>query len=274
MKNFTVAFIGSGNIAGSMIGGLIANGMDAQQLIAADPDRAQQQLIAEKHGIRVVDINCEAAKKTDVIIFAVKPQLMQKVVKEISEKINVENRLILSVAAGIKLQSIENWLGQPSSVVRVMPNMPALIQAGASALYANTQVQEKQKNIAETIMRSVGAAIWLSSEEQLDTVTALSGSGPAYFFYFMELIENRAIEMGLNKEDARLLTVETALGAAKMALLSSFNLRTLREQVTSPGGTTEEALNIFIKGKLDELVNNAMNAAKERSIELSESFKD
>ena len=123
-------------------------------------------------------------------------------------------------------------------------------------------------------MRSVGTAIWLSSEEQLDTVTALSGSGPAYFFYFMELIENRAIEMGLNKEDARLLTVETALGAAKMALLSSFNLRTLREQVTSPGGTTEQALNIFLKGKLDELVNNAMDAAKERSIELSESFKD
>ena len=274
MKNFTVAFIGSGNIASSMIGGLIANGMDAQQLIAADPDKTQQKLIAEKYGIRVLDVNCEAAKKTDVIIFAVKPQLMQKVVKEISEKINVENRLILSVAAGVKLKSIENWLGQSSSVVRVMPNMPALIQAGASALYANTQVQEKQKNIAETIMRSVGTAVWLSSEEQLDTVTALSGSGPAYFFYFMELIENRAIEMGLNKEDARLLTIETALGAAKMALLSSFNLRTLREQVTSPGGTTEQALNIFLKGKLDELVNNAMDAAKERSIELSESFKD
>ena len=274
MKNFTVAFIGSGNIASSMIGGLIANGMDTQQLIAADPDKAQQQLIAEKYGIRVLDVNCEAAKKTDVIIFAVKPQLMQKVVKEISEKINVENRLILSVAAGVKLESIENWLGQSSSVVRVMPNMPALIQAGASALYANTQVQEKQKNIAETIMRSVGTAIWLSSEEQLDTVTALSGSGPAYFFYFMELIENRGIEMGLNKEDARLLTVETALGAAKMALLSSFNLRTLREQVTSPGGTTEQALNIFVKGKLDELVNNAMDAAKERSIEISESFED
>ena len=134
--------------------------------------------------------------------------------------------------------------------------------------------QEKQKNTAETIMRSVGAAIWLNSEEQLDIVTALSGSGPAYFFYFMELIESRAIEMGLNKEDAHLLTIETALGAAKMALLSSFNLKTLREQVTSPGGTTEQALSIFIKGKLDKLVNNAMDEAKKRSIELSESFKD
>ena len=274
MENFTVAFIGSGNIASSMIGGLIANGVKPQQLIAADPDRTQQQLVAEKYGIRVLDINYDAAKKADVIIFAVKPQQMQKVVKEISENINVENKLILSVAAGIKLQSIENWLGQSSSVVRVMPNMPALIQAGASALYANKHTQEKQKNTAETIMRSVGAAIWLNSEEQLDIVTALSGSGPAYFFYFMELIESRAIEMGLNKEDAHLLTIETALGAAKMALLSSFNLKTLREQVTSPGGTTEQALSIFIKGKLDKLVNNAMDEAKKRSIELSESFKD
>ena len=146
MKNFTVAFIGSGNIASSMIGGLITNGMDTQQLIAADPDRAQQQLIAEKYGIRVLDVNCEAAKKTDVIIFAVKPQLMQKVVKEISEKINVENRLILSVAAGVKLKSIENWLGQSSSVVRVMPNMPALIQAGAS-LYTQTLKFKRNKKI-------------------------------------------------------------------------------------------------------------------------------
>ena len=274
MENFRVAFIGSGNIASSMIGGLIANGVEPRQLVAADPDSTQQQLIAKKYGIRVFDANHDAAKDADVIVFAVKPQQMQKVVQEISENINIKNKLILSVAAGIKLQSIESWLGQPSSVIRVMPNMPALIQAGSSALYANTHVQEKQKNTAETIMRSVGTAIWLNSEDQLDTVTALSGSGPAYFFYFMELIENRAIEMGLNKEDAHLLTIETALGAAKMALLSSSNLKTLREQVTSPGGTTEQALNIFIKGKLDELVNSAMDAAKKRSVELSKSFKD
>ena len=274
MENFKVAFIGSGNIASSMIGGLIANGVEPQQLVAADSDSTQQQLIAEKYGIRVFDVNYDAAKDADVIVFAVKPGQMQKVVQEVSENINIKNKLILSVAAGIKLQSIENWLGQPSSVIRVMPNMPALIQAGSSALYANTHVQEKQKNTAETIMRSVGTAIWLNSEDQLDTVTALSGSGPAYFFYFMELIESRAIEMGLDKEDAHLLTIETALGAAKMALLSSSNLKTLREQVTSPGGTTEEALNIFIKGKLDRLINSAMDAAKKRSIELSKSFKD
>ena len=274
MENITIAFIGSGNIACSIIGGLISNGIKPKQLVAADPDKTQQQLVAEKYGVRVFDKNYDAAKKAEVIIFAVKPQLMREVVKEISENMSVENKLILSVAAGIKLQSIENWLGQPSSIVRVMPNMPALIQAGTSALYANTLSQEGQKNMAEAIMRSVGAAVWLNSEEQLDTVTALSGSGPAYFFYFMELMESRAIEMGLNNEDARLLTIETALGAAKMALLSSCDLKTLREQVTSPGGTTEQALNIFIKGKLNELVNNAMDAAKKRSIELSESVKD
>jgi pyrroline-5-carboxylate reductase len=274
MENLTIAFIGGGNIASSMIGGLIANGIKPEKLLAADSDKIQQQLISEKFGIRVFDVNCDAAKEADVIIFAVKPQVMRTVVKEIAENIKLENKLILSVAAGIKLQSIENWLGQSSAIIRIMPNTPALIQAGASALYANKFTHDKQRNTAETIMRSVGIAIWLDAEEQMNAVTALSGSGPAYFFYFMELIENNAIKMGLNKEDARLLTVETALGAAKMALLSSCDPETLRKQVSSPGGTTEQALNIFIQGKLNELVCNAMNAAKRRSIELSESFKD
>ena len=274
MENLTIAFIGSGNIASSMIGGLITNGINPEKLIAADSDKTQQQLIADKYGVRVYDKNYDAAKEADVIVFAVKPQIMQQVVKEISKNIEVKNKLILSVAAGIKICSIENWLGQVTAIVRVMPNMPALIQAGASALYANSATLDKQKNAAETIMRSVGVATWLDSEEQMDAVTALSGSGPAYFFYFMELMESHAIEMGLNKEDAKLLTIETALGAAKMALLSSSDLKTLRKQVTSTGGTTEKALNIFMEGKLDELVNNAMDAAKNQSIELSKSFKD
>ena len=255
MENLTIAFIGSGNIASSMIGGLIANGIKPEKLIAADADKTQQQLISEKYGIRVFNVNCDAAKHAD-------------------ENIKIENKLILSVAAGVKLQSIANWLGQSSAIVRTMPNMPALIQAGASALYANEFTNDKQRNTAETIMRSVGAAIWLDAEEQMDVVTALSGSGPAYFFYFMELMEKNAIEMGLNKEDAHLLTIETALGAAKMALLSSYEPTTLRKQVSSPGGTTEQALNIFIQGKLDKLVRSAMDAAKRRSVELSESFKD
>ena len=274
MENLTIVFIGSGNIASSMIGGLIANGIKPEKLIAADADKTQQQLIAEKYGIKVFNVNYDAAKHADVIIFAVKPQVMPTVVKEIAENIKIENKLILSVAAGVKLQSIANWLGQSSAIVRTMPNMPALIQAGASALYANEFTNDKQRNTAETIMRSVGAAIWLDAEEQMDVVTALSGSGPAYFFYFMELMEKNAIEMGLNKEDAHLLTIETALGAAKMALLSSYEPTTLRKQVSSPGGTTEQALNIFIQGKLDKLVRNAMDAAKMRSVELSESFKD
>ena len=274
MENLTIAFIGSGNIASSMIGGLIANGIKPEKLIAADADKTQQQLISEKYGIKVFNINYDAAKHANVIIFAVKPQVMPAVVKEIAENIKIENKLILSVAAGVKLQSIANWLGQSSAIVRTMPNMPALIQAGASALYANEFTNDKQRNTAETIMRSVGTAIWLDAEEQMDVVTALSGSGPAYFFYVMELMEKNAIEMGLNKEDAHLLTIETALGAAKMALLSSYEPMTLRKQVSSPGGTTEQALNIFIQGKLDKLVRNAMDAAKRRSVELSESFKD
>ena len=159
MENLTIAFIGSGNIASSMIGGLITNGINPEKLIAADSDKTQQQLIADKYGVRVYDKNYDAAKEADVIIFAVKPQIMQQVVKEISKNIEVKNKLILSVAAGIKICSIENWLGQVTAIVRVMPNMPALIQAGASALYANSATLDKQKNAAETIMRSVGVAI-------------------------------------------------------------------------------------------------------------------
>ena len=230
MENLIIAFIGCGNIASSMLGGLIANGIKRENLVAADPDKTQQQLISEKFGIRIFNSNYDAVKMADVIIFAVKPQTMHKAVIEISENNKIQDKLILSVAAGIKIQTIEKWLGSSIPIIRIMPNTPALIQAGASALFANKYALDKQKNTAETIMRSVGAAVWLDNEEQMDTVTALSGSGPAYFFYFMELIENNAIEMGLNKEDARLLTIETALGAAKMALLSPCEPKKLREQ--------------------------------------------
>lgn len=256
----------------SLIGGLIANDVKPGQLTATDPDKGQREAIAKQFDISTLENNNDAVAKADVILLAVKPQVMHEVVSGMAEAIKGTSKLVISIAAGVRLGSIMQWLNDSAAVIRVMPNTPALIQAGAAALYANEHATDTQKNTAEAMMRSVGTAIWLDSEEQMDAVTALSGSGPAYFFYFMETMEKAAIEMGLSEEHARLLTIETAVGASKMALLSSSDPATLRKQVTSPGGTTEQALNTFIQGKMDELVKKAMEAAKQRSIELSQSF--
>jgi pyrroline-5-carboxylate reductase len=272
MENCTITFIGCGNMSRSLIGGLIANGVKTENIIATDPDSSQRDAIAEQFNISTMADNNEAIANADVVLLAVKPQVMHEAVIDIADTIKGTSKLIISIAAGVKLESLINWLGEPSAVVRVMPNTPALIQAGAAALFANSHTSETQKNTAEAMMRSVGSAIWLDSEDQMDAVTALSGSGPAYFFYFMEAMEKAAIKMGLNEEQARLLTIETAVGASKMALLSSSDPAELRQQVTSPGGTTEQALNTFKQGKMGELVQKAMEAAKQRSIELSETF--
>lgn len=272
MENCTIAFIGCGNMSRSLIGGLIANGVKPEQLLATDLDSSQRDAIAEQFNIATLENNNAAIAKADVILLAVKPQVMHSVVSEIAASIKGTSKLIISIAAGVKLDSIIEWLGSSTAVVRVMPNTPALIQAGAAALYANEHTSETQKNTAEAMMRSVGTAIWLDTEDQMDAVTALSGSGPAYFFYFMEAMEKAAIEMGLSEEHARLLTIETAVGASKMALLSSSDPAALRKQVTSPGGTTEQAINTFTQGKMDKLIQKAMEAAKQRSIELSQSF--
>ena len=272
MENANIAFIGCGNMARSLIGGLIANGVNTEKLSASDPDQAQRLAMFDQFGIDTNADNNTIIKSADVIVLAVKPQLMHEVVNDISLSLKDNDKLIISIAAGITLNSILKWLGHNVAVIRVMPNTPSLIQAGAAALFANEHVNETQKNIAEAMMRSVGTAIWLNNEEQMDSVTALSGSGPAYFFYIMEAMEKTAEKMGLNKEQSRLLTIETAVGAAKMALLSSSDPETLRHQVTSPGGTTEQALNILINGELETLISEAMSAAKQRSEELSKEF--
>lgn len=254
----------------SLIGGLINNGVNKERLLATDPDSEQRQSISQQFGITTLENNEEAVAKADVIVLAVKPQVMHQVVNGLANTVKGSSKMLISIAAGVRLNSLGEWLEEPTAVIRVMPNTPALIQAGVAALFANEHATDTQKNTAEAMMRSVGTTIWLDTEDLMDTVTALSGSGPAYFFYFMEAMEKAATEMGLSSEHARLLTIETALGAAKMALLSASDLAELRKQVTSPGGTTEQALNTFQQGKLEELVHKAMSAAKFRSIELSQ----
>lgn len=270
MENCRFAFIGCGNMARSLIGGLIANNFDKTHLIAADPDAGQRQKMKDLFDIETLADNKAAIDKSDVIVLAVKPQSMHAAIEDIGDKLRQQGKLIITIAAGIRLATLSKWLDTDIAIVRVMPNTPALIQAGAAALFANESTTEEQKNIAESMLRSVGTAVWLENEEQMDTVTALSGSGPAYFFYIMEAMENAAQELGLDEELARLLTIETAFGAAKMAMLSAHDPATLRKDVTSPGGTTESALQLFDQHKLDAILTQAMTAAKQRAIALSE----
>ncbi len=273
MNNTIISFIGCGNMGQSLIGGLIADGHDPAAVRAADPDPAKRARANEKYGIEVFADNAAAVQHAGVVVLAVKPQLLIDMLSALAPVLKQRSPLVLSIAAGIRLGSMEEVLGTDMPIIRAMPNTPALIRAGASALYANTAVSPAQRELAEAIMRSVGAAIWLDDEKFMDTVTALSGSGPAYFFLLMEVLEKAAVKLGLPPDQARLLTLETAFGAARMALESEADAATLRQQVTSPGGTTEQALKVLIeKGGIEELFLDALGAAKQRSEELGKSM--
>jgi pyrroline-5-carboxylate reductase len=186
--------------------------------------------------------------------------------------VSQQQPLVISIAAGIPAATLGNWLGKSIAIVRTMPNTPAMVQSGATALYANANVSEDQRSTAESILRAVGIAIWVEDEAQMDAVTALSGSGPAYFFLFMEALQAAGQELGLPESTAQLLALQTAFGAAKMALESNEDAATLRRQVTSPGGTTEYAIRTFQEGGLEALVSKALLAAADRSRELAAEF--
>lgn len=271
MKDTRICFIGCGNMGRSLIGGILANDYPAELLCGVDPDPGQCQQIRALFGIQVYETPQPALDNVDIVVLAVKPQAMKNAVELVTD--NLTNQpLIISIAAGIRVASITKWLKLSLPVIRVMPNTPSLIQAGAAALFANDKTNDEQKEMAESIMRSVGTAVWLDQETSMDTVTALSGSGPAYFFLLMEILEKAAIDMGLQQTQARLLTLETALGAAKMAIESDHDAASLRQQVTSPGGTTEQALRILTEGNIDQLFHRALAAARQRSVELADTF--
>jgi pyrroline-5-carboxylate reductase len=293
MKDLPIAFIGGGNMARSLIGGLLVSGADPDHLWVAEPDAAQHELLRGRFGVHTGFDNREIAAKGQVIVLAVKPQILRPVTEELAETAQARQPLVISIAAGVREPDIRRWLGYDAAIVRTMPNTPALVGSGATALFANAQVNHEQRQMAESIMRSVGLTVWVDSERMLDAVTALSGSGPAYFFLLMEALEKTGVRLGLAPETARLLTLQTAFGAAKMALESPENPAILRERVTSPGGTTERAISVFqdeqldlliarslaaslaimetpslLTEQLDELVNKALDAARHRSEEL------
>jgi len=272
MKNSSVTFVGCGNMGRSLIGGLIANGLSVNSITGTDLNAEQRQATASQYNIEVLEDNQQAIKDADVVVLAVKPQSMQDALESIKAPLSLEKPLLISIAAGIKLSDLGKWAGKDLAIVRAMPNTPALIQAGATALCSNQITSGAQRDLAEAIMRSVGLALWLDDESLMDTVTALSGSGPAYYFLIMEVMEKAALQLGLPQEQARILTLQTAFGAAKMALESSHDAETLRKQVTSSGGTTEQALNVLMNGDIEGLFREALEAAKKRSAELATSL--
>lgn len=269
MTQETIAFIGGGNMAASLISGLVADGHDPRGLIVSDPDKEKLDALELRFGVRTTGDNAEAIRGADLAVLCVKPQLAAGVCKELAPAAGEKRPLVVSVMAGIREKSIQEWLGGDLPLVRAMPNTPAMIQSGAIVLHATAETSVTQCNQAETILRAGGLTRWVEQEEQMDAVTALSGSGPAYFFLLMEILEQAGVDLGLDPENARLLTIQTALGAARMAMESEDSPRELRERVTSPGGTTERALEVLESGGIRPLVTRAVSAARERSEELS-----
>ncbi len=264
-SSFSVGFIGGGNMARSIIGGLTASSSIAIQVFDQSTDTLNN--LVSDFGITVATSNQQLVEQCDVVVLAVKPQVMQSVLSELDA--SQTQAIFLSIAAGLKINSLAKWLDNDVAIIRAMPNTPALVQCGASGLYANKHVSTQQKEYANIIMQATGIALWVDSEDLLDSVTALSGSGPAYFFLVMEAMQAAAEKLGLNTETAKQLTLQTALGAATLASQSSDSPATLRRRVTSPGGTTEQAINTLVDNQLIEIFGKAMQAAYDRSKQLA-----
>lgn len=270
MNQHHLCFIGGGNMAGSLIGGLVANKYDVSCITACDIDEKKLELMVDKFGISTSTDSRATASSASVVILAVKPQVMRQVCEQLAGVDNGPDCLYISIAAGIREQEINRWLGSNRAVVRCMPNTPALIRLGATGMYANSRVSDEQKQLAEDILAAVGLTVWVDQESELDAVTAISGSGPAYFFYFIELLQQAGTKLGLNHNTARLLAQQTALGAATMA--QNGDVVELRKQVTSKKGTTEQAILSFQHSDLASVVNKATKAANDRSKELGDEF--
>ncbi|PWE44081.1 pyrroline-5-carboxylate reductase [Pseudomonas prosekii] len=268
MSKTRIAFIGAGNMAASLIGGMRAKGLDAAHIRASDPGADTRARVSAEHGIEVFADNAEAIEGADVVVLAVKPQAMKAVCEAIRPSLK-PHQLVVSIAAGITCASMKNWLGaQP--IVRCMPNTPALLRQGVSGLYATAEVDAEQRQQAQELLSAVGLALWLDEEQQLDAVTAVSGSGPAYFFLLIEAMTAAGVKLGLPADIAAQLTVQTALGAAHMAVASDVDAAELRRRVTSPAGTTEAAIKSFQANGFEALVEKALGAAAQRSAEMAE----
>ncbi|MBI3563257.1 MAG: pyrroline-5-carboxylate reductase [Gammaproteobacteria bacterium] len=268
-----IGFIGGGNMARALIGGLYASGTPIHSVFCHEPDPQRRSELLREYPLQIVDSNQGIIDQCGTVVFAVKPQALQSVARALLIPSLDRAPLFITIAAGIRTTSLQHWLRGAYPIVRAMPNTPALVRAGASGIYATANTSPQQRETAESILRAVGVALWLDQEEQLDAVTALSGSGPAYFFYVMEALERAAISLGLPAETARLLTIETAFGSAKLALEIKESPHTLRQRVTSPGGTTESAIGVLEAHHFIQLFHQALTAARDRAVELSQQME-
>lgn len=265
-----IGFIGGGNMASSLITGLIRQGTSGASLGVAEPDAEKRRQFATIPGLLATPDNALIAQRAEVLVLAVKPQMLKAVCQALREPLAGRDPLVISIAAGIDTGALSRWLDPSLPIVRAMPNTPALLGHGATGLFANAGVSAAQRQQAERLFNGVGMVRWLADEAQLDLVTALSGSGPAYFFLFMEALTEGAQELGLAPELARDLTLQTALGAAHMARDSGLGLDALRIRVTSPGGTTEQGLRVLECEGLRRIAREALAAAQARAITLAQ----
>lgn len=256
-------------MASSLIGGLIADSFDPAKISVIEINAEKRERLSNSFGVRTFEKLDDAIDHHDVVVFCIKPQQFKEVAITAGKLISKDS-LVLSIAAGIRTSDISKWLGGDYAIVRAMSNTPALVQSGASALYANSRVSEEQRNNAESLLRAAGIVEWVDDETMIDIVTALSGSGPAYFFRIMEGLISGAEKLGLPHNVAHLLTLQTMLGAAKMALESQEDIATLRENVTSPGGTTEQGLAVMNDNDIDGLLLKILTAARQRATELAD----
>ncbi|MHB8453453.1 MAG: pyrroline-5-carboxylate reductase [Acidiferrobacterales bacterium] len=272
MKRHIIGFVGAGNMARCLAGGLLNNGWDKQNLILSDPDAGQRSAASEALGLATFEDNTDIAARAEVLVLATKPQALHGVATGIAAAVQKRRPLVISIAAGVRVDDIQRWLGNGLGIVRAMPNTAALIGSGATGLYANAVVTQAQRDETESILRAVGVTAWLEDEALMDVVTAVSGSGPAYFFLVMESLERAALAQGLDPATAHLLTLETAFGAARMALEGAEEPAELRRRVTSPGGTTERALQVLEHGQIGRLFADAVAAAVTRARELADTL--
>jgi len=263
-----LGFIGAGNMASALVGGLLAQGWPASHLWLSDSNAAQLAPHAER-GCRTVTDNAELAASVDLLVLSVKPQVMADVLRPLAGVVQARQPLILSIAAGIPSDSLVRWLGGNLAVVRAMPNTPALVQSGATGLFANARVSNEQRRLAEQVLGAVGITLWVEQEDLIDAVTAVSGSGPAYFFYVMEAMIAAGVKLGLDERDARALTLQTALGSAQMAITADVAPAELRRRVTSPAGTTEQAVNVFDQAELSVIFERALRACADRGAQMA-----
>ncbi len=274
MQHKNITFIGAGNMAGSIINGLVKSGYPAKQICASAPSLTNTQKLADDLSILNSQDNNQSAQWADVVVLGVKPQMMAAVCQTLVDAgVDFSNKLVISIAAGVSVARLQSILGDNTAVIRTMPNTPSLLQKGMTGLFASQQVSKEDKAFSGELMAAVGEIVWVEEEAQINAVIAAAGSAPAYFFLFMEAMQTKAIEMGFSEEDARLLVQQAAIGSAEMVKQNpQLDLATLRNNVISKGGTTAEAVRTFNELNLPEIVGKAMQAASDRGAEMEKLF--